>query len=64
MIQPIDLSTFPYVTGIRIRIIQPDFEHKSWTVVADHADPKALYGHGGWAGRVPLAPSRELSATW
>ena len=37
--QPITLNAVPYVAGTRTRIMRPDFEAKSWTVVADWAEP-------------------------
>lgn len=40
--QPVDLSNVPYVTSTRTRILKPAFENKTWTVVADYAEPKAL----------------------
>jgi ABC-type branched-subunit amino acid transport system substrate-binding protein len=44
LIQPIDLSEAPYVTGTNTRILKPDFEEKSWSVEADYASPQALGG--------------------
>lgn len=41
MIKPISLKAFPYVTATQTRVLKPDFEKKSWTVVAPYADPKA-----------------------
>ncbi len=41
LIQPVDLTSVPYTTGTRTRILKPDFAAGSWTVVADYADPKA-----------------------
>lgn len=38
-IQPIDLSKTPYVVGTKVRVLKPDFEGKSWTVVADYGSP-------------------------
>jgi ABC-type branched-subunit amino acid transport system substrate-binding protein len=40
--QPFDLSKVPYVTSTRTHVLKPDFAKKSWTSVADYADPKAL----------------------
>lgn len=40
--QPFDLSKVPYVTSTRTHVLAPDFEHKTWKVVADYAEPKAL----------------------
>ena len=42
MFQPVDLSTFPYATSVKTRILKPDFAAKTWKVVADYAAPKAL----------------------
>jgi hypothetical protein len=42
LIQPIDLTKVPYVTGTRTRILKPDMAKKSWTKVADWAEPKAM----------------------
>jgi ABC-type branched-subunit amino acid transport system substrate-binding protein len=38
----ISTSTFPYVTGTSTRMLRPDFEKKSWTVLSDYAAPAAL----------------------
>jgi len=40
MVQPIDMSTDPYVAGTKTRVLKPDFQKKTWTVVADYAQPK------------------------
>ncbi|MCB9543449.1 MAG: ABC transporter substrate-binding protein [Myxococcales bacterium] len=42
LLQPVDLTRFPYVTGTRIRILKPDFDNKTWTPVADYAEPRAI----------------------
>lgn len=42
LIQPIDLTRFPYVTGTRTRVLRPDMAERTWTVVADWAQPAAL----------------------
>ena len=42
MIKPLDLTKFPYETSTTARILKPDFEKKSWTVVSDYAAPTAL----------------------
>ncbi len=39
LIQPIDLSSTPYVTGTRTRVLKPDMEAGSWTTVSDWAEP-------------------------
>jgi hypothetical protein len=41
MVQPLDLSKFPYEAGINTRVLKPDMEKKSWTVVANYAPPAA-----------------------
>jgi ABC-type branched-subunit amino acid transport system substrate-binding protein len=43
--QPLDLSKVPYVTSTRTRILSPDFETKTWKVVAGWAEPRALPGN-------------------
>ncbi len=40
MLQPLDFSATPYVAGTKTRVLKPDFEKKSWTVVSPYADPK------------------------
>jgi len=40
MFQALDFTKVPYVTGNQIRILQPDFENKTWKVVAPYAAPK------------------------
>lgn len=42
LLQPVDLTRFPYVTGTRIRILKPDFDNKTWTLAADYAEPRAI----------------------
>ena len=39
--QPLSLTKVPYVTGTRTRVLKPDMEKKSWTVVAPYASPKS-----------------------
>ena len=39
MIQPVDLSTFPYVTGTRTRVLKPVMDKKTWSEVAPYAEP-------------------------
>jgi ABC-type branched-subunit amino acid transport system substrate-binding protein len=41
IMQPVSLTAFPYVTGTRTRVLKPDFENRSWTQVADFAEPAA-----------------------
>ena len=40
--QPLDLSTVPYVTSTRTRILKPNIEKKTWDPVAAYAAPLAL----------------------
>jgi len=40
--QPLDFTKFPYVTGIQTRILKPDFDKKSWNIVAGYAAPSTL----------------------
>ena len=42
LIQPVDLSKVPYMTSTRTRILKPDLANKTWTKVADWAEPAAL----------------------
>jgi len=39
---PLDFTQLPYVTGTQTRILKPDFEKKSWTVLAGYAAPTTL----------------------
>lgn len=41
MIQPIDLTAFPYEAGTKTRILKPDFENMTWKVVSDYAEAQA-----------------------
>ena len=41
LIQPLDMSATPYVVSTKTRVLKPDFAKKSWTVVADYADPSS-----------------------
>ncbi len=41
MIQPLDLTKFPYETGLETRVLKADMAAKSWKVVADYAVPKS-----------------------
>ena len=40
MLQPLDFTKFPYESGSRTRILKPDFEKGSWTIVSDYAESK------------------------
>ena len=44
LLQPISTNTFPYLTSTMSRVIKPDFEGKTWTVVSNYASPQALGG--------------------
>jgi len=39
LVQPITLTTSPYVTSTKTRILKADFEKKTWTSVAGYAEP-------------------------
>ena len=41
MIQPVDLSVFPYVTGTRTRVLKPVMDKKTWAEVAPYAAPQS-----------------------
>jgi ABC-type branched-subunit amino acid transport system substrate-binding protein len=56
LIQPIDLSKFPYVTSTKTRVMKPDFEKKTWTTVADYAAPAALGGAPAPGSKTAAAP--------
>ncbi|MEC9466085.1 MAG: ABC transporter substrate-binding protein [Myxococcota bacterium] len=42
MVQPVSLKQFPYLTGSTTRVLKPDFEKKSWSVLSDFASPKSM----------------------
>lgn len=51
LVQPVDLTKFPYETSITARILKPDMAAKKWTVEAGFAAPKAsAAGAGAAAG--------------
>ncbi|MDH5670698.1 MAG: ABC transporter substrate-binding protein [Myxococcales bacterium] len=58
--QPMSFNSFPYVTGTKTRVLKPDFEKKSWTVVSDWAVAKAM--GGAPAAAAPAAPAAEGAA--
>ena len=37
MMQPLTLTSLPYAAGTQVRVLKPDYEARSWTVVADYA---------------------------
>ena len=39
MVNPIDLSTTPYEVTNQVRVLQPDFENKTWTVAMPYGSP-------------------------
>ena len=41
LFQPVDFTKFPYAASTETRVLKPDFEKKTWNVVAPYADPKA-----------------------
>lgn len=59
LVQPISANTFPYVAGTATRVLKPDFEKKSWTVVAPFASPKTSAGAAAPtdAPAAPAAPA-------
>lgn len=46
MVRPMDLGLFPYQTNNEARVLKPDFEKRSWTVIADFAAPSAATAGG------------------
>ncbi|MCA9537765.1 MAG: ABC transporter substrate-binding protein [Myxococcales bacterium] len=58
IMQPINLTKVPYVTGRLTRILQPDFEAKTWKSIADYAEPKAA---GAPAAPTEAAPPAEAA---
>jgi len=42
LIQPINLSKVPYVTGTQTRVLKPDMKNNTWTVAAPYAEPKHM----------------------
>ena len=56
--QPISLDRFPYVTSTRTRVLKPELAKRTWTVVADFAEPLAL----GSAAAVPAPTAARADA--
>ena len=54
MMQPVDLTKFPYVTGTKTRILKPNFAKTTWTVVAGFAEPMAAK-----TAAAPAAPAAK-----
>jgi ABC-type branched-subunit amino acid transport system substrate-binding protein len=46
MLQPLTLSTFPYVTGTKTRVLKPVMDKHTWTEVAPYAEPKTKTAGG------------------
>ena len=42
LIQPLDLTTMPYVTGTRTRVLKPKMAEKSWQQVSEYAMPLTM----------------------
>lgn len=40
LFQPLNYTSVPYVTGDKIRVLQPDFDNRTWKVAAPFAAPK------------------------
>ncbi|MCB9745501.1 MAG: ABC transporter substrate-binding protein [Alphaproteobacteria bacterium] len=56
MVQPLSLGAVPYTVGTQVRVLKPDFENKTWTVVSDYAEPSTVGGvAAGPAGEAPPA---------
>lgn len=49
MLQPLSYTSIPYPTSVKTRVLKPDFDKKSWTQIADYAEPKGFE-------RLPDAP--------
>jgi hypothetical protein len=62
LFKPMDLAKFPYVTGTQTRVMRPDFDKKSWTVVGDWASPSALEGAPGAGGKTTSAKEAAPAA--
>ncbi len=41
LLQPLSYDSLPFVTGTRTRVLKPDFEKTSWSLVAPYADAGA-----------------------
>ncbi len=61
LFQPISTNAFPYVTSVKSRMLKPDFEAKTWKLLADYAAPEVL-GGGTAAGAAAAAPSTAADA--
>jgi ABC-type branched-subunit amino acid transport system substrate-binding protein len=59
LIQPLDLSVFPYQASVHTRILKPDFEKKSWTKVADYAAPAGMAKEDAAKAPEPAAKPAE-----
>ncbi len=59
MMQPLSLTGTPYETGTSTRVLKPDFEKTSWTVVADYAVAKAPKAA---ANKKPVSGKRRKKA--
>lgn len=44
LVEPVDLTKFPYITGTQVRILSPGDDILEWTVVSGYATPRALGG--------------------
>lgn len=43
-VEPLDLTTFPYVTATQVRVLSPGNELLEWSVVSDYETPEAFQG--------------------
>lgn len=57
--EPVSTAKFPYDVGNQTRILKPDFEKQSFTVLEDYASPKLLGGDGTAAVAAAAAPAAE-----
>ncbi|MBR58584.1 MAG: hypothetical protein CMH54_11245 [Myxococcales bacterium] len=42
MMQSVDLTSNPYVTGTKVRVLRPIFDKTTWTVASGYATPKTI----------------------
>jgi ABC-type branched-subunit amino acid transport system substrate-binding protein len=61
--QAMDYDKLPYVTSTRTRVLKPDFEKKTWTMVADFAVPQTLGGPAPAPGKTAAiaAPAETVA---
>ena len=42
LLQPVDMTTFPYNVGTRVRLLKPMLDKRTWKVAAPYETPKSL----------------------